>query len=372
MRVVIFGLTVSSSWGNGHATLWRSLISAMLARGYQVIFFERDVSYYADTRDLWQLPPGGTLRLYQTFEEVREEGARRLREADLALVTSYCPDGQAASELILQSTSTGVRAFYDMDTPVTLDSLRAGADVGYLPLTGLGEFDLVLSYTGGRALHELQTRLGAKAVAPLYGSVNPKAHHPVPPVQAYRAELSYLGTYAQDRQATLERLFIKPAQRDATERFLIGGAQYPDGFPWTKNIFFTGHLDPSQHPAFFCSGRATLNVTRRAMAEYGFCPSGRLFEAAACGVPLLTDRWEGLEHFFTPGEEILPVHTPEDVLDKLSLSDVELRRVAEAAHARVLREHTAECRVRDLERALARLRSDQDFAVAGKAEPGRG
>ena len=357
MRVVIFGLTVSSSWGNGHATLWRSLISAMLRRGYEVTFFEKDVPYYADTRDLCSLPAAGRLRLYADFEEIRSEAKRLLREADLALVTSYCPDGAEASRLVLESAAHGVRAFYDMDTPVTLDSLRTGAEVGYLPEGGLSGFDLVLSYTGGRALEELQSRLGARAVAPLYGSVNPEVHHPVPPVDAFRAELSYLGTYAEDRQATLERLFIQPAQRSATERFLIGGAQYPDGFPWTKNIFFTGHLEPAQHAAFFCSGRATLNVTRRAMAEYGFCPSGRLFEAAACGAPLLTDGWDGLDHFFTPGEEILRVDTAEDVLQTLALSDRELGWVAQAAQERVLREHTADCRVRDLEEALMGVRS---------------
>ena len=367
MRVVIFGLTVSSSWGNGHATLWRSLISAMLRRGYRVTFFEKDVSYYADTRDLWELPTGGALRLYRDFEDVCSEARRAVSEADLALVTSYCPDGPAASALVLEAARGGVRVFYDMDTPVTLDSLRTGSEVTYLPSEGLGGFDLVLSYTGGRALDELQTRLGAKAVAPLYGSVNPEAHHPVPPVEAYRAELSYLGTYAEDRQATLDRLFIQPAKRSPDRRFLIGGAQYPDAFPWTENIYFTGHLEPAQHPSFFCSGRATLNVTRRAMAEYGFCPSGRLFEAAACGVPLLTDGWEGLDRFFTPGSEILRVDTPEEVLNTLCLSDIELRRVAEAAQVRVSQEHTADCRVRDLEQILGDLKRGAALPEQGAA-----
>lgn len=329
----------------------------MLRRGWEVTFFEKDVSYYADTRDLWSLPAGGSLRLYRDFAEIRNEVSRLLREADLALITSYCADGPAAAELVLESAGGLVRAFYDMDTPVTLDSLRTDAEVGYLPPDGLGGFDLVLSYTGGRALEELRTRLGARAVAPLYGSVNPEVHHPVPPVAAFRAQLSYLGTYAEDRQLALERLFIEPARQRGSERFLIGGAQYPDSFPWTGNIFFTGHLEPAQHPAFFCSGRATLNVTRRAMAEYGFCPSGRLFEAAACGVPLLSDNWEGLEAFFSPVTEILLVDSANDVLETLSLSDPELRRVADAARERVLREHTADARVRDLERALDDLKT---------------
>lgn len=355
MKIVIFGLTVSSSWGNGHATLWRSLIKALLRRGHRVTFYEKDVSYYADTRDLWSLPEGGQLRLYEAFDQIQDEAKREVRDADLAMVTSYCPDGPQASDLVL-ACSRGVRAFYDMDTPVTLDCLRSASPVAYLPEDGLGAFDLVLSYTGGRALEELQTRLGARFVAPLYGSVDPETHYPVPAVEAYRAELSYLGTFAEDRQRGVEALFVEPARRLNDRRFLIGGAQYPESFPWTENIFFTGHLEPAQHPAFFCSGRATLNVTRRAMAEYGYCPSGRLFEAAACGVPLFSDGWEGLDQFFTPGTEILRVDTAEDVLQTLCLSDMELRHVSEAARERVMREHTNEARALDLETSVQQAR----------------
>ena len=363
MKVVIFGLTVSSSWGNGHATLWRSLIKALLRRGHTVVFYEKDVPYYADTRDLWALPQGGRLRLYEDLEAVRGEAVRELREADLAIVTSYCPDGPQAAVLVLDA-KRAVRVFYDMDTPVTLDCLRSASPVAYLPEAGLGDFDLVLSYTGGRALEELKTRLGAKAVAPLYGSVDPETHFAVPPVEAFRAQLSYLGTFAEDRQRVLEELFVEPARRSPEQRFLIGGAQYPDAFPWTGNIFFTGHLEPAQHPAFFCSGRATLNVTRRAMAEYGYCPSGRLFEAAACGVPLLSDRWEGLGEFFTPGQEILLVDTAEDVLRTLCLSDKELQNIADAARTRVLRDHTNDQRVLDLEQSLAGLVSSRTASAA--------
>ena len=354
MKIVIFGLTVSSSWGNGHATLWRSLIKALLRRGHTVTFYEKDVPYYASTRDLLALPKGGLLRLYGSLEEIWGEAARELRAADLAMVTSYCPDGREASELVLEA-GRGVRAFYDMDTPVTLDCLRAGGEVGYLPEGGLGGFDLVLSYTGGRALEELRTRLGAKLVAPLYGSVDPEVHFPVAAVEGFRSALSYLGTFAEDRQRGVETLFVEPARQMPGDRFLIGGAQYPETFPWTENIFFTGHLEPAQHRAFYCSGRATLNVTRRAMAEYGYCPSGRLFEAAACGVPLLSDGWEGLEEFFRPGEEILRVDSAAEVLRALCLSDVELGRVSEAARERVLREGTNEARVKELERVLEGL-----------------
>ena len=349
MHVVIFGLTISSSWGNGHATLWRSLVRAMVARGHTVSFYERDVAYYAEARDLTELPRGARLILYRSLDEIHVAARRDLDDADLALCTSYCPDGAAASALILESRAS-IKGFYDLDTPVTLDALRSGAPVAYLPANGLRDFDLVLSYTGGRALGELRTRLGARVTVPLYGSVDPAHHHPEPRVEGMRSSLSYLGTWAADRQAAVERLFCATAAAMPGERFLIGGAQYPAEFPWQPNMFFLSHVPPEAHPAFFCSSRATLNVTRGVMAAYGFCPSGRLFEAAACGVPLVSDTWEGLDSFFAPGEEILAVETTGDVVRALSLGDTELRRIATAARERVLAEATGECRVRELER----------------------
>ena len=352
VHCVIFGLTVSSSWGNGHATLWRSLIKAMLRRGHSVTFFERDVPYYARERDLQALPAGGTLRLYPDLASIEAEARRILDHADVAICTSFCPDGVTACNWILHSDAR-IKAFYDLDTPVTLDALETGSDVAYLPSEGLGAFDLVLSYTGGLALEQLQTRLGAKFVAPLYGSVDPESHHAVAPVEEYRADLSYLGTYAADRQERLASLFLEPAARMPDKTFLIGGAQYPESFPWATNISFKRHVPPPCHPAFFCSSRATLNITRAAMARYGFCPSGRLFEAAACGVPLLSDVWEGLDRFFEPGREILQVSTADEVVRALALSDHELQTIAASARERTLAEHTGDCRVQELERICA-------------------
>ncbi len=351
MRIVIFGLTVTSSWGNGHATLWRGLLKALAARGHRIAFYEKDVPYYAENRDAWPVPEGVEVRLFGSLAEVQEQARRELAAADVAIATSYCGEGDAACALVLQSGAAR-KVFYDLDTPVTLSALAGGAPVAYLPADGLAAFDLVLSYTGGRALHELQMRLGARHIAPLYGWVDPNLHHPVAAVAEFRAELSYLGTYAADRQSTLEALFVQAAYAQPDRRFAIGGAQYPHDFPWAENIFFVRHLPPALHPAFFCSGRATLNVTRQAMAAYGYCPSGRLFEAAACGVPIVTDTWEGLESFFHFGTEILPARTTADVLAALSLTDAELRCIAEAARERTLREHTAAARAAELERLL--------------------
>jgi len=354
MHIVIFGLTISSSWGNGHATLWRALLKALSKRGHSATFYERNVSWYADNRDEWTAPRGITLRLYSSMDEIRAKARRDLDSADVAMFTSYCPDGPQAAELILNSRAA-IRCFYDLDTPITLNSLRTGEPAAYLPANGLADFDLVLSYTGGRALSELQSRLGARSVAPLYGSVDPEAHFPVEPLDQYRGLLSYLGTFAADRQQALEKLFLEPARRLPDHIFQLAGAQYPDSFSSVPNISFVPHLPPQLHPGFFCSSRATLNITRAVMAQYGYCPSGRLFEAAACGVPIVSDGWDGLDMFFTPGEEILRVDTSDDVLEALSLPHSDLLRIAKAARERTLANHTAERRVMELEEICNRV-----------------
>ncbi len=357
MKIVIFGLTISSSWGNGHATLWRALCRALARRNHKVVFFERNVPYYAAHRDLtpenWS---EGELRLFTTWQEVRGDALRQLSDADVGLVTSYCPDGVAATEL-LQESAARLRVFYDLDTPVTLDSLQAGQALTYIGPRGLADFDLVLSYTGGRALEELQSRLGARRVATLYGSVDPDAHRAGPREERFRADLSYLGTYAEDRQAALAALLIEPARRLPSRRFLIGGAQYPEAFPWSDNIYFVRHLEPAQHPAFFSSCRLTLNITRRAMKDMGYCPSGRLFEAAACGAPLLSDYWEGLELFFDPYSEVLVARDSEEATRAIELSDAELVRLGQRGRERVLEQHTAAHRAIDFEEAMAAAES---------------
>lgn len=351
MKLVIFGLSVSSSWGNGHATLWRGLCRALARRGHDVVFFEQDVPYYARHRDLHALP-GGRLVLYPTWAAALPRAREQLAGADVAMVTSYCPDAIAATALALESR-VGLRVFYDLDTPVTLARLGEGQAVEYIGPRGLRDFDLVLSYTGGAALTELRTRLLARRVAPLYGSVDPDAHHPVAPGDRHRADLSYLGTYAEDRQATLEQLLLEPARQLPRLRFLVGGALHPAATAWPSNVTVLPHVPPPDHPELYCSSRLTLNVTRRAMARMGYCPSGRLFEAAACGVPVMSDAWEGLSEFFEPGREIVLAERTHDAVEALRSSDAELRRIARAARERTLAEHTADRRAHELEDALS-------------------
>lgn len=346
MKIVVFGLTVSSSWGNGHATLWRGLIRALAAMGHRVVFFEKDMPYYAGHRDLHALPDGAELVLYEDWRDVLRRARAELAEADVGMTTSYCPDAVLASGLLIESRAFPV--FYDLDTPVTLARLAEGTTVPYLPPNALADFGLVLSYTGGAALAALRERLGARRVAPLYGHADPGVHRPAAPAPQYRADLSYLGTYAADRQDKLQTLFVAAAARRPRCRFLIGGAQYPADFPWAANIYFVRHLPPGEHPQFFSSSRLTLNVTRRDMAEMGWCPSGRLFEAAACGAAILSDDWDGLDEFFAPGAEILVARSTEDTLEALDRSDAELARIAAAARERVLAAHTSAHRAADL------------------------
>jgi spore maturation protein CgeB len=358
MQFVIFGLTVSSSWGNGHATLWRGLWKALARRGHRIVFFERDVPYYASHRDLVEMA-GGELVLYGSWQAILARAKRELRAADAAIVTSYCPDGVAASELLKDSGGAALRVFYDMDTPVTLENVRQGRTVPYIGPRGLVDFDLVLSYTGGRSLKELRTLLGARRVESLYGHVDPEVHRPVPPVEAYRCALSYLGTYAADRQSALEALFIESARQLPGHSFVIGGAQYPADFPWMANIRFMRHMPPAEHPALFCSSRLTLSVTRRAMAENGYCPSGRLFEAAACGAPIVSDFWPGLEAFLEPGREVIVARETQDVVTAIGMSDAQLGRIAANARQRVLSDHTSDRRAAELERMLSEATTRQ-------------
>ncbi|WP_394824223.1 glycosyltransferase [Pendulispora albinea] len=362
MKLVVFGLTISSSWGNGHATLWRGLCRALAQASHEVTFFECDVPYYAMHRDRPD-PVGCTLHLYEKWEDVLPKVRATLANADAAIVTSYCPHARAATESVL-SARVPMRVFYDLDTPVTLEHFLRGETVRYLPTGLLGDFDLVLSFTGGAALDALRYELGAQVVAPLYGSVDPETHHPCPPSRAYRSDLSYLGTYAEDRQAAVDRLFLDVARKLPSHSFFLAGSLYPEDIAWPRNVRTLAHLPPGDHATFFASSKLTLNATRGAMAKWGYCPSGRLFEAAACGVPILSDAWEGLDQFFVPGSEILLANDTPDAVRAIHTDPGHLARIAARARERTLDEHSAAVRARELVRLL-------EFPPESQATPRR-
>jgi spore maturation protein CgeB len=355
LNVVVIGLSVTSSWGNGHATTYRALIEALARRGHHVTFLERDVPWYRDHRDLTK-PSSWRVELYQSLKDIPRRFGSLVRSADLVIIGSYVPDGIAISEWIT-THARGITAFYDIDTPVTLARLEHGLE--YLSATMIPRFDLYLSFAGGPVPQMIQKRYGSPLARILYCSADPDIYKPQ--VAKKRWALGYLGTYSDDRQPVLEELLITPARTLAAEQFVVAGAQYPEGIAWPANVSRIEHLSPKRHPAFYAEQRFTLNATRADMKALGFSPSVRLFEAAACGIPVISDRWPGLETIFEPSREILLASDPREVVEILRDMPEERRRsIAEQARRRVLRDHTSDHRARQLEsyyaEALARRR----------------
>ncbi|BDG02088.1 CgeB family protein [Anaeromyxobacter oryzae] len=337
LDVVFLGLSITSSWGNGHATTYRALARALAAAGHRVLFLERDVPWYAENRDL-AAPPWCDVQLYGGVAELRERFGDRLRAADLAVVGSYVPDGREVARLV-QELARGITAFYDIDTPVTMAALARG-DCAYLAAELVPGFDLYLSFTGGPMLRRIERELGARAARALYCSADPEVHRPAP--HPPRWDLGYVGTYSADRQPALERLLLEPARRRGGARFAVAGPQYPADVRWPGNVDRIEHLPPTAHAAFYAAQRYTLNVTRADMVRAGWSPSVRLFEAAACGTPVLSDRWPGIDAFFAPGREILLAASTTEALAILDrLPDQERHAIGERARRRVLAEHTA-------------------------------
>lgn len=348
MKLAIFGLSITSSWGNGHATTYRSLVRALVRRGHDVLFLERDVPWYAAHRDLPELP-FGRLGLYRSLTELRERFGAEVRSADAVIVGSYVPEGAAVGEWVTR-VARGVTAFYDIDTPVTLARLERG-DCEYLAPGSIPRFDLYLSFSGGPILERLEREYGATRARPLYCSVDPENYYPEP--SPSRWAMGYLGTYCEDRQPALERLLLEPARRCPALRFVVAGPQYPATVAWPANVERIAHLPPGEHRAFYCGQRFTLNLTRADMLRAGYSPSVRLFEAAACAAPIISDPWEGLDGLFRPGREILLARGTADVMGYLvDLPEAERLEIGRRARERVLAAHTAAHRAAELERYL--------------------
>lgn len=345
MKITIFGLSITSSWGNGHATTYRSLVRALAARGHDVLFFERNATWYAENRDL-PSPPYCRTRIYDDLAEVEDGFASEIQSADLVIVGSYVPQGVKIGEMVLR-LATGVTAFYDIDTPVTLARLEGGLD--YLDPKQIERYDLYLSFTGGPTLDVLHDRYGARHPRALYCSVDPEQYRPDPDV-APEFDLGYLGTYSDDRQPVLDRLMLQAARLWPEGRFAVAGPQYPATLVWPANVVRTEHLAPSLHRRFYTQSRFTLNVTRRAMVLAGYAPSVRLFEAAACGTPIISDEWKGLGRLFTPAVEILLANNAKQTLGYLrEIPDDERAEIGRRARGRVLASHTAAHRAAELE-----------------------
>jgi spore maturation protein CgeB len=346
MKLVVLGLSLSSSWGNGHATTYRALLKAFAGRGHDILFLERDVPWYAANRD-FPTCDWCRLELYPNLGAL-DRWQEEIASADAVIVGSYVPEGVELARFV-QRTARGVTAFYDIDTPVTLAKLERG-DFEYLSPEVIPGYDLYLSFTGGPTLRRLEQRYGSPAARAFYCSVDPEAYQPLDIPMKW--DLSYLGTYSDDRQPTLERLLLEPARRLPHLNFVVAGPQYPPTIDWPANVERIEHCPPADHARFYSGSRFTLNVTRADMIAAGWSPSVRLFEAAACGVPVISDRWQGIDDLLEPGREIILADGSEGVIGALTRSGAEAQAMGRAARARILAAHTAEHRARELETFL--------------------
>lgn len=363
-EIIFIGLSITSSWGNGHATTYRSLIRGLHRRGHRVLFLEQDQPWYASNRDAPILPYCQS-RLYADVEELRARYTPRVRAAAAVIVGSYVHQGREVCDWVLECAG-GVKAFYDIDTPVTLSRLQDDT-CDYLRAAHVPQFDLMLSFTGGPTLQRLEDQFGARRARALYCSVDVDQHRPA----GLRQDLAlgYLGTFSVDRQPSLEQLLNEPARRLPKRRFAVVGAQYPDNLTWPRNVQRVDHMAPDQHALFYGRQRFTLNLTRADMRKAGYSPSVRLFEAAACATPIISDDWEGLNSVLEPGKEILIAHSADDVTEYLQgLSDSETSNMANAARERVCAEHSSAHRAAELENYLALARGSTGHRAAANAD----
>jgi spore maturation protein CgeB len=343
MKLVVIGLTLSSSWGNGHATTFRALLGAFAARGHEILFLERDQPWYAANRDLAE--PGFCALHYYDSLTTLDRWRPEIESADAVIVGSYVADGVAVGRYV-QRHARGVVAFYDIDTPVTLAKLERG-DFEYLSPELIPDYDIYFSFTGGPTLDRLEEVYGSPQAQELYCSVDDARYRPCDVPQ--RWDLSYLGTYSPDRQPMLERLLVETARQCPERRFAVAGPQYPADISWPANVERIDHVPPAEHPEFYSASRFTLNLTRADMVAAGWSPSVRLFEAAACGTAIISDKWRGIEEILEPGRELILAETSAEVMAALE-RDPSL--IGETARRTILANHTADRRAEQLEHAL--------------------
>ncbi|MFK3690661.1 glycosyltransferase [Agrobacterium tumefaciens] len=348
LDIVFFGLSLSSSWGNGHATTFRALIRGLNKAGHRVLFLERDTPWYASRRDL-PAPDFCDLVYYDDPLAITQKYASRLREADAVIIGSYVPDGVAVVDAV---NALGPKrfCFYDIDTPVTMAKLDRHEE-DYLAARQICLFDIYFSFTGGETLKRLERHYGARKAAALYCSVDAERYQSS--AQPIRWDLGYLGTYSPDRQPKLEELLIEPARQLPHMHFVVAGPQYPETIIWPDNVERIDHLPPEDHPEFYSRQRFTLNATRADMVAAGWSPSVRLFEAAACGTPIISDYWRGLSELLPEDEAVIIAQGTAGVVKALTgIDETKRMAISTAAKSRIVNHHTGETRAAELEAYL--------------------
>jgi spore maturation protein CgeB len=360
MKIAFYGSSLLSSYWNGAATYYRGILKALAALGHEITFYEPDVYDRQSHRDI-DPPDWCRVVVYSGTAEGVHSAVQHAAEADIVVKASGVgyEDDILLQQVLKHARPDAITVFWDVDAPATLSELRAAPD--HVLRRALPQLDLVLTYGGGDPVVAAYTALGASRCVPIYNALDPDTHHPVPPDTRYAAHLSFLGNRLPDREARVESFFLEPAARLPSRRFILGGSGWQDK-PMPANVNYLGHVPTAAHNAFNCTPLAVLNISRESMADIGFSPATRVFEAAGAGACLITDHWQGIEQFLEPGEEVLVVRDGTDVAELVAtLTPGEARRIGDNARSRVLRDHTYAQRARladQLFREYARTRAE--------------
>ena len=350
LKIAFFGSSLVSARWNGAATYYRGILRALAERGHRSTFYEPDAYERQQHRDIPD-PPWADVVVYSG-----EDGALRSvassEDADLVVKASGVGIADALLErAVLDQRRTGqLVAFWDVDAPATLDRLARQPQDPFRAL--IPKYDVIFTYGGGQRVVDAYRALGARACVPIYNALDPESHRPEPADPRFSGDLSLLANRLPDREARCDEFFFKAAQLEPAQRFVLGGSGWDDK-PRSSNVHYLGHVYTHQHNAFNASTRAVLNVSRDCMAEIGFSPATRVFEAAGAAACIITDAWQGIEYFFDPEREILVAECAEDVCRHLrELTPSRRERIGYAARARALRDHTYAQRALEVERAL--------------------
>jgi len=343
MKIAFYGSSLLSSYWNGAATYYRGLLRALSIHGHDITFYEPDVYGRQQRRDI-EPPEWCKVVVYDGTIEALKRVAAEAGSADIVIKASGVgfEDDLLLNEVVAHSHPKALRIFWDVDAPATLAELRASPDH---PLRhALKTLDLVLTYGGGKPVIDAYQALGAKECVPIYNALDPHTHHPVPVEERFKTDLSFLGNRLPDREARVDEFFLKAAHALPERSFMLGGAGWDDK-PFSPNLTYIGHVPTKDHNAFNVSARAVLNISRDSMAQNGFSPATRVFEATGAGACLITDHWEGIDYFFKPGEEILVARDGQDVADLVhDLTAEKAAAIGKRALSRALADHTYEQR----------------------------
>jgi spore maturation protein CgeB len=351
MKIAFYGSSLLSSYWNGAATYYRGMLGELAKRGYQITFYEPDAFDRQKHRDI-DPPDWARVVVYPATETAAQVVIGEAGEADVVVKASGVGvfDDALLEGVMAAARPHAVKIFWDVDAPATIAALRADPSAPmHRVLPGL---DMVLTYGGGPPVVSAYEGLGARRCRPIYNALDPATHHPVAADPRFEGDLNFLANRLPDREARVEEFFLRPAALLPGRRFLIGGEGWADK-PMPANVRKAGHVGTADHNAFNTSALAVLNVARDSMADVGFSPATRVFEAAGAGACLITDAWEGIELFLNPGEEVLVARDGRDVADHLAaLTPERARAIGEAARQRIAAEHTYARRAAEVDALL--------------------